>query len=209
MLVLALANLIPGQAIAECEENYTVPPGATLELISSRCYGDRYYGFIVAAVNDLQNADRIRAGQVLRLPSLRQFLTERGVAKMAPAEVELLLAAHLDYRAMEDELWSRLRAAPDSSADDDRQLGLPDEAATSLVKVANDLNQCADLLAARSERNSRTLRSAVRRLRSAEELARKLARGACDENGYDIEMVHQHMALSISSLLDWSSGGGR
>lgn len=75
---------------------YTVVQGDTMWAIARRFYGDGSLCWQLAAYNSIRNANVIRPGQVLKIPTKRQLPSAKTVAKPASAKAAEAVKASYD-----------------------------------------------------------------------------------------------------------------
>lgn len=208
--VLGLADLCAQPRIQQKESFYRVRSGDTLENIAWQRYGNRCYMGLIAMHNEMEDSYRLVVGDTLRLPDLTAILAETGLTALVGAEMESILAAREAYVDVEHALWTIRQSAPRVTGDPGTPrpvLDLPEHVVASLVAASELLRSAARGLGQPRERVINPPHHLIGQLQKAADNLDRQARGIQDGYGYDMDMVHQRIALALRYAIIWAREG--
>jgi len=207
---LGLADLSAQPRISQDEPSYRVRAEDTLENISRRRYGNRCYMGLVAIHNELEDSHHLVAGDTLRLPDLATILAYENLTALVGAEMESILAAREAYIGVEPELRTIRRSVPRIPGDPGTPrpvLDLPEHVVASLVTASELLRTAARKLGQSREGVGNPPHHLIGQLVNAADNLDRQARGIQDGYGYDMDLVHQRIALALEYAIIWSREG--
>ncbi|HUS47836.1 MAG TPA: hypothetical protein VM098_06945 [Phycisphaerae bacterium] len=155
--------------------------------------------------NRVKDDTRLPAGMVVKTPELKAILAEEGLVALMGEEVDLLLTARSQFMAVEDGLWELRRASGGRPA----PLAVTEEMKQTLLTAAESVDQAARGFAQRKPGVVQAPVKTIGQLKSLSATLRSLAAGVCDENGYDIDMVHQRLVHAMVNAIHWARSGYR
>jgi len=129
------------------------------------------------------------------------ILAEEGVSKVIPDEVILILCARAKYDKVVGQLWDLRSEAGDGYL-------VPEDIKHELLEAADDLQQATKSLRLPKAGVSAVPVSMIGQLEQSMELIKLLAEGGhADPNGYDIDIVQQRFALTVTYAIIWARNG--
>jgi hypothetical protein len=182
---------------------YTVREGDTLANIARRRYGHERYSGVIKLYNHIEDETAVPVGAVLRLPDISTILTEEGFARVAAAEMEMILCARAKYAKVERQLWEVRGDAPL----DEHIVAIPQKTKQELLEAADDLQQATESLKKLKPGTTRPPAKMIGQLESVMYGMRQLADGLIDDNGYDIDIVQQRYGLAMTYGIIWAREG--
>lgn len=191
-------------SVASNPFEYKVRPGDDLSGITRQHYGSRAYMGYVAEYNGIEHISLIRAGSILLLPPL-PVLIDSLISRSGATNPALspILRTYKHYHEIDENLWAALRVARKTgrSSHGIMKLSLSSELKDRLELAANMLKSALNELERQSKQTGAHWSLTQVQIRNAISLVEKIKSGACDENGYDIDMVHQRISIIISYLM--------
>ncbi|HET6977133.1 MAG TPA: hypothetical protein VFI24_12470 [Pyrinomonadaceae bacterium] len=177
---------------------YKLREGETLASVARLRYGHQNYARVIKLYNHIEDETQVATNSTLRLPDMSVILTEAGLVKVAPEEVNLILCARAKYDKIVKELWTLPR---------DNQ-SMPEGLSQDLFEAADDLQQAIDKLRAIKPEVGAAPKYTIGQLEQCMVGMRGLTE-QIDTNGYDIDIVQQRFALALSYAIMWSRDGFR
>jgi len=200
VVVAGLVAHVPADSGAAGQASHPLKKGETLWGVAAQVYGNRHYDKLIALHNRIARPERIPAGTVLRVPDLSAVLAEAGLAPRYSAGIDLLLEIYSEYRIVEQELDDLHRAAGRTTVQLSAKTRAHLDAAAGAADAAIEYFSRPGEGAARPDR-------LIGQLRSLSSLLGQLAGGANDGYGYDLDMVHQHLAWAMQNACRWAEKG--
>lgn len=180
---------------------YTLRRGETLESLAKLRYGHQHYHSVIKLYNHIENETQIEANRILKTPDVSTILAEEGVTKVIPDEVTLILCSRAKYDKVVGQLWDLRAKAGDGYL-------VPEDIKHELLEAADDLQQATRSLKLSKAGVKAVPVSMIGQLEQNMELIKLLAEGGhADPNGYDIDIVQQRFALSITYAIIWARNG--
>lgn len=211
--LVAVALAPPGAGAGEGPSGATAaaPPavhemraGDTLSALSKRRYGSPHYAKVVRLYNRIDDPARLGIGARVRLPGLDAILADEGVSAVMGDEVDRILAAMARYAAVEGRLW----AVREGSRRGEIIL-MPEDIREALLAAAGDLEAAAAGFGTPRPGVVKAPASLIGQLAKTAENLRTIASGRSDGYGYDLDMVHQRLALAMHDAILWARNGFR
>ena len=134
---------------------------------------------------------------MLRVPELGAILAEAGLAPRWQGEIDRMLQARSEYMAVEKKLDELHRAAGA------KRVVLPEELRLRLESAERAVGEAIDGFSRPMEGVDRPGKL-IGQLRSLSGLLHELAAGANDGYGYDLDLVHQHLAWALLDAARWA-----
>jgi hypothetical protein len=181
--------------------SYTMREGDSLASIATQRYGHQNYG-VIKLSNQIDNVHTVPTRTTFRLPDISTILTEEGFAKVAAAEMEMILCSRAKYERVKSQLWA-LRRDQRSGA----QVAVPQTMRQELLEATDDLQQATESLKTKKPGTNRPPAKMIRQLEDAMTIMRGLAEGANDGYGYDIDIVQQRYGLALTYGIIWARDG--
>ena len=207
-----LSNLSAQPSIRAGEAFHRVKSGDTLESIVRQRYGNRCYMGLIAAHNGLVDSRLLVVGDTLRLPDLAVILAQEGLTPLVGAEMKSILAARETYAGVQLELWTIRRNALRIAGDPGTPrptLDLPEHVVASIVAASGQLRSAARGLRQPREGIINPPHHLIGQLEKAAENLDPQSQGIQDGYGYDIDMIHQRIALALKYAIIWAEEGFR
>ncbi len=180
---------------------YVVKPGDTLGGIAQSQYGNRCYAPLLAIHNKIGIDVRLKPEQTLKAPDLKTLLSEEGLAPIMGAEVETIMAAKTSFDAVEERLAETRRGKKAG------KIEIPQEIKAALASAAENLNAAIAGLKQPKAGVHATPSKMIGQLANAAGLLKSLAAGSYDGYGYDMDLVHQHLAHAMLNGIRWAGNG--
>ena len=175
---------------------YKLREGETLASVARLRYGHQHYHAVIKLYNHIEDETQVAANSTLRLPDIYTILSEEGVTKVVPQEVNVILCSRAKY----DKVLDQLKSLPSGTQ------SIPENLKQELFEAADDLQQATEnLKALRPEVGAVPLHT-IGQLEQALEGMRGLTE-RLDSYGYDIDMVQQHFALALTYAIIWARDG--
>ncbi len=174
--------------------------GETLWEYADARYGNGHYAKILLLVNHIKDDNSIDVGKMIKSPELKDILVAEKLIPTFDSEMRQILDARALFVEVEGELWDACRNAHG------RGLKLSDKAKKNLTKAADEVDEAVKGLSKLRERYGKPEKT-IGQLKSASEALRSLTAGKCDEEGKNIDSVHQHLVYGMSNAILWSRSG--
>ena len=181
---------------------YRLEADDTLRALSERRYGSPHYSKIVKIYNRVEDPKTLRPGDNIRIPELMAILEEEGLTRVMGSEVSGILNARSRYMAVEEQLWA-LRSGTRRGI----VVEIPAEIEQALLRAAKEAETAAAGFGILKPGVRQVPRSLIGQLMQSATNLRRIATGWSDGYGYDLDMVHQRLALAMYYGIIWARNG--
>jgi hypothetical protein len=178
--------------------------GMVLKQVAVESYGhDRFAGMLLK-FNKIADANRIKAGTVIKTPSIPEIFKEEGLdPKYQPAINALAKATHDFYALLPDYRAERTKAMTDP---DNKKITLPVEMKEKLDQIADAVAAAAAVFAGAAPPH-KTPNATVQEFRQAAIQIRALGAGVVKAAEEDEHLVGQRLGLGMTNALIWVQQG--
>ncbi len=174
--------------------------GETLEMLSKKYYGNRKYSTIMALYNKIDNVNAIKPDTHIKIPDFSYLLHDSslGLYPIIGVEMDKVLKARELFMTHEKELYN-LR-----NKDNPREkIILPVETKADIKLAAKLINESITLLKIAKSDNLTIPEKMISHLKYVARNLENLSKGNNDGRyGYDLDMVHQMLALAIVDAIN-------
>lgn len=181
---------------------HAVEAGDTLWTISERRYGSRHYSKIIQLYNHIAEPSELHVGDEIKLPDLKAILADEGLTRLMGDEVDSVLAAKARYMDVERKLQDARRGARRGET-----VEIPEDVREALLGAADELDKAAAGFGVEKPGVVKAPKSLIGQLTQTSGNLRRMATGWSDGYGYDIDMVHQRLALAMRNGIIWARSG--
>lgn len=209
IILTAWAPSLPGRveepsAAPDQEETYEVQRGDTAEGIARLYYGSEHYGHLLLLHNNLEWPEDLLAGAVISVPGFEGLFAGEAVSEIYGCELKLVLQAREKFLSMEKQLW-------DIHSADWKQnpVVLPEDVKSALEQAEANVDKAIAGFGELRDGVVYEPRGLLGQLKSLSSNLHELSLGANDGYGYDLDMVHQRLALALTYAVKWSRAGFR
>jgi hypothetical protein len=185
----------------ESNDSYTLTRGQTLARIAQLRYGNAHYSHVIELYNRLKDDTKLPIGLLVKTPDLKTILADEKLYPLMADETDALLAARSTFMEIEIALWDARKAAATGP------LAITPEVKQSLLSAAEKAEKASAGFAQKKPGVVAVPAKAVNQMKSIALTLKSLAAGKCDENGYDIDMVHQRLVFALSDAILWARNG--
>ena len=184
---------------APASATVTIPRGSNLNTVATTAYGHRDFSGFVAALNGLADPERLKAGAVLKTPSLPAALRDAGLDPAYQPAFNVLAKT-----------WAELRTAlPDYERERYASGGLEGTTFAITAPLSRQLIRCADAMdasldvLAHPKEGHKMPRSTIGQFAGAAGMLRSFATGHIGSLDYDVFMTQKSFGLGFSYALLW------
>ena len=181
---------------------YEVRRGDTFMSIAKFFYSSEHYYILLMLHNRIERPENLKAGESIRAPEFKTIFEGEPLNDFFGDEVKLILTAREKYIAVEKRLWE-LHSADWSK----RTVEMSDEIVTALEEAAECIETAYNGFGREKPEVVYQPRGLLSQQRSLADNLRGLAGGANDGYGYDLDMVHQRLALALAYGIKWGRSG--
>lgn len=183
---------------------YQVKKGDTLQALSAKYYGSEHYYRLIMLHNNLEKPEDLKVGEKIRLPEFKVLFDGEPIQDAFAEELDLLLETRRKYLKVEKRLWELHRADWKK-----RIVDLPEEVKDTLELAACKVSKASEGFRAEKPEVVESPQSLLNQLSSLEANLESLSKGSNDGYGYDLDMVHQRLALALTYGVKWGRNGFR
>ena len=174
--------------------------GMVLSHIAAEAYGHERFAGMLSKFNKIEDPARIKAGTVIRTPSIPEIFKSEGLdPKYQPAINVLAMATH-DYHALlPDYKTLRDKAMTDTGT---TKIALPPDMKQKMEHIADAVASAAAVFAGAVPPHKPPM-ATVMQFRQAAVQIRTLASGVVHDSNNDDDMVGQRLGLGMTNALIW------
>lgn len=200
-----MAPAVPGatQAVASNPYVHYVRVGDSIDLLGQSYYGNPHYGRVIELVNSLGKREKLKPGTKLRTPRLDAILAEEGVSALFPMETHAMLEARASFMEVEDQLYSLARTA------DNGYVQVPEDVQLKLQAASQMMWDVAMGFRVPKPEVEVVPNRSIGQLKGVSFDLRRISYGSLDEQGFDLDVVHQKIAWAICNEIIWARNGYR
>lgn len=213
--ILALCVvLITGLAIAQESKEisadiqsqahtYIVQSGDTPQKLAREHYGNERYAFLLMLHNNLENRDDLPVGSSIRIPAFEELFPGEPLAGVMREEIDLVLEVRQLFMKQE----GRLREIQNNI--EEKEPDLPTGTKELIKTAADKLDIAMSGFATIKEGIVYEPRGLLSQLRMLRNEMRELAYGDVSLREFDLDRVHERIAVALAYGVVWSRHGFR
>jgi len=172
-------------------------PGANLGMVAQEAYGHEKFAGFVATVNEIGDPSKIRAGTLLKTPSLASAFQEAGADPIYQPAINALAKAATDYFAAFPAYNGALNAStPDGKPD------IPASVTTTFNSSADAIDAAILVLDSAKEPHTAP-KMTIGQFRQASEHLRAAAKGEVNPDDYGKDPIGQRFGVGFTNALLW------
>ena len=197
--VVAASGLDPSSSSSN--QTYLVQSGDTLRSISQRKYGNPGYAALIAIQNKIMDESKLRPRQEIRTLDLKILLTEEKLVPILQPEIDAMLNARTLFAGVEGRLRELRQGRKEGRAD------VPPDVQAALRAALQSVDAAIAGLKQKKEGAGAVPQKMIGQLEGVSQNLMHLAAGSYDGYGYDLDMVHQRLALAMLNGIRWARNG--
>lgn len=195
---LSVVNM--GDVRPPASATVTISPGSNLQRIASLTYGDESFDGFVAKLNGIADPALIKAGSILKTPSLPVALFEAGLDPHHQPAFNVLALCWQDLESALSDYESERHA---SSAKDGGSFQITPALNTRLVKIADQIDAAVHFLS-NPKAGHRVPKSTLGKFSEAALNIRHFALGKVFSTDYEVSLTKKSFGLGFTYALIWA-----
>ena len=174
--------------------------GEHLSKLAEKEYGEAHYSTIIKTYNKINKITSFKKGDSIYIPNLNQLFNSNCEVSDI---VDSILKARTLFIKHEPTLWKSNQVAITPETSRYNNLDISNLVSSDLIEAYLLVEYSIKSLENIIHDTLLPPTKMINQLKQVSDLLKSLSEGKCDENGYDINMVHQRLIHALNNGLFW------